>query len=178
MGHRANNLPGDEGEALLDVVGQYARSWRILLQYDENRLPAEPAHPTRKTARLTLLQASKFIVKLKASLVAQGSASALFGSPRGHRLEGVLAGLRTALAAIDRTDAERGRLVGEIVGYVGGREDHESDRQHVQHAVVALEGRDLAFARPVRLEGDLGDVALVGPAGGDALGARGGAAIG
>ena len=38
-------------------------------------------------------------------------------------------------------------------------------------SVVALEGRGLAVAIPVGLEGDLRDLAAVGPAGGDALGA-------
>ena len=37
--------------------------------------------------------------------------------------------------------------------------------------VVALEGRGLAIAIPVGLEDDLRDLAVVGPAGGDALGA-------
>jgi hypothetical protein len=97
---RAKNLVHDEGEALLDLVGQYARSWRILLQYDEDRLPAAPAHPTRKMARLTLPQANNLMVKLKAALVAEGSAGPLFGSPRGHGLEGVLAAIEQTFGGV------------------------------------------------------------------------------
>jgi prophage maintenance system killer protein len=87
---RAHQLVTDEGEALLDVVGQYARSWRLLLQYDEDRLPAEPTRPTRKMARLTPVQARKVIIKLKQSLEAKGEASKLFAAERGEGLDGVL----------------------------------------------------------------------------------------
>ena len=41
----------------------------------------------------------------------------------------------------------------------------------LQKLIVALEGRGLGVARPVGLEGDLRDLAAVGPAGCDALGA-------
>ncbi|MFA5952207.1 MAG: virulence protein RhuM/Fic/DOC family protein [Hyphomicrobium sp.] len=87
---RTHQLVTDEGEALLDVVSQYARSWRLLLQYDENRLPSEPTRPTRKMARLTVNQAHKIIVKLKKSLETGGDASSMFGAKRGEGLEGVL----------------------------------------------------------------------------------------
>lgn len=35
------------------MVTPYARSWRLLLEYDENRLPGSPAHPTRPVAGLS-----------------------------------------------------------------------------------------------------------------------------
>jgi prophage maintenance system killer protein len=85
-----HGLIGEEGQALLDLVQHYARSWRLLLQYDENRLPAEPAAATRKMARLTLAQANQQIVKFKKALAAKGEASSLFGMPRGEGLEGLL----------------------------------------------------------------------------------------
>ena len=40
-----------------------------------------------------------------------------------------------------------------------------------EHPIVALERRGLGVPGPVRLEGDLRHLAVVGPAGGDALGA-------
>jgi len=94
---RTHKLVSDEGAALLDVVGQYARSWRILLQYDENRLPAEPAHPTRKMARLTVAQANQLIMKLRKVLKTLGAASDLFGAKRGEGLEGVLGAIEQTL---------------------------------------------------------------------------------
>ena len=54
---------------------------------------------------------------------------------------------------------------------------HDADRQDVQHLVVALERRGLGVLGPVGLEGDLRNLAVVGPAGGDALGALRRAAV-
>src|SRR5690606_29371922 len=41
----AHALVTDEGQAVLDVVQRYTRSWRLLLEYDEQRLAETPAHP-------------------------------------------------------------------------------------------------------------------------------------
>ncbi len=85
-----HGLIGDEGRALLDLVEHYTRSWRLLLQYDENRLPPAPLSPAGKMARLTLAQANQQIAKFKKALAAKGEASALFGEPRGDGLAGLL----------------------------------------------------------------------------------------
>ena len=37
-----------DAPALLDLIGRYARSWRLLLEYDENRLPPPPTKPTKR----------------------------------------------------------------------------------------------------------------------------------
>jgi prophage maintenance system killer protein len=92
----AHGLISADGQAVLDLVQHYTRSWRLLLQYDENRLPAEPAAPTRKMARLTFTQANQQIAKFKKVLEAKGEASSLFGAPRGE-------GLEAALGAIEQT---------------------------------------------------------------------------
>jgi hypothetical protein len=42
-----NALITDEGRAVLEVVQQYTRAWRLLLEYDEERLPEKPGHPLR-----------------------------------------------------------------------------------------------------------------------------------
>ena len=49
--------------------------------------------------------------------------------------------------------------------------DQDADRQRLEHRVVALERRGLGVLGPVGLEGDLRHLAVIGPAGGDALGA-------
>ncbi len=87
---QTHNLVTDEGRALLDVIGKYARTWQLLLQYDENRLPGEPARPTKKFARLTATQARKLIVRMRKDLAAKGEATPLFGNERGEGLDGVL----------------------------------------------------------------------------------------
>ena len=47
-----HGLIGDEGRALLDLVEHYTRSWRLLLQYDENRLPPAPLSSGRQNGAL------------------------------------------------------------------------------------------------------------------------------
>lgn len=86
----SQNLIGDEGRAVLEVVTQYARSWRLLLDYDENRLAAEPAAPTEPTGTLTAGEARAAIAQLKDNLMRKGEASALFGQGRGEGLEAIL----------------------------------------------------------------------------------------
>jgi prophage maintenance system killer protein len=86
----ANRLMSDQGNALLDLVSDYARTWRLLLQYDENKLPAQPKRPTKRLARLTPARARYVIATLKARLASIGEASALFGQERGHGLDGIL----------------------------------------------------------------------------------------
>ena len=85
-----HGLIGNEGRAMLDLVQHYTRSWRVLLQYDENRLPAGPSTPTKKMARLTLAQANQQIAKFKKALAADGEATVFFGAPRGDGLESIL----------------------------------------------------------------------------------------
>jgi Virulence protein RhuM family/Fic/DOC family len=85
-----HGLIGDEGQAMLDLIKHYTRSWRLLLQHDEKRLPAEPSSPTRKMARLTFGQANLQIAAFKKTLLEKGEASPLFGAPRGEGLAGLL----------------------------------------------------------------------------------------
>jgi hypothetical protein len=68
-------------------------------------------------------------------------------------------------------DAELPRLVGQVLLIAGAGEDHDADRQHVEHLIVALERRCLGVFGPIGFEGDLRDLAVVGPAGCDAFGA-------
>jgi len=80
----------DEGRAVLDVVQQYARSWRLLLEYDEDRLPETPARPSPPTADLTLDAARRAIVQMRDALAARGEVTGLFGQERGEQLAGIL----------------------------------------------------------------------------------------
>ena len=86
----AHELVNDQGRAVLDVVARYARSWRLLLQYDENSLPESPAHPTRPVAGLSSDESRRAISGLKQALMAKGEATALFGQERGGALDGIL----------------------------------------------------------------------------------------
>src|SRR5664279_624308 len=79
--------------------------------------------------------------------------------------------LRATPAKLPDGDAELPRLVGQVLLDARAGEDHDADRQHVEHLIVALEGCCLGMLGPIRLEGDLRHLAVVGPASGDTLGA-------
>jgi prophage maintenance system killer protein len=84
----------DETKAILDVIERYSRSWSLLIQYDEDRLPGAPAKATGRLARLTYLQAQQAVARLKRALMAKGEASDFFGQERGDgALEAILGNL-------------------------------------------------------------------------------------
>lgn len=84
------HLISDEGQAVLDVVQKYARSWRLLREYDENKLKKNPGDESREITGLTLEQARVVIGALRDQLVAQGEDPGLFGQERGDGLDSVL----------------------------------------------------------------------------------------
>jgi prophage maintenance system killer protein len=79
----------DEGKAILEVVSRYAKSWSLILQYDEDRLdlPAD-RHPTEKT--LDYERAKEAITTLKSELFEHGEAGDLFGREQGSQMQGIL----------------------------------------------------------------------------------------
>ena len=86
---RSQSLVSGAGEAVLELVTSYADTWRLLLEYDEDRLKA-PAGTRPPSAALDHGQAIAAIADFKAALIARGEASTLFGNPRGDALEGIL----------------------------------------------------------------------------------------
>jgi len=83
-------LVTDEGRAVLGVVRHYTRAWRLLLEYDEERLVSAPERPVTPTAALTLSDARAAAASLREDLAARGEAGALFGQERGDGLAGLL----------------------------------------------------------------------------------------
>ncbi len=86
---RSQSLVSGAGEAVLELVTTYAETWRLLLEYDEDRLKA-PAGTRPPSAALDHGQAIAAIADFKAALIARGEASTLFGNPRGDALDGIL----------------------------------------------------------------------------------------
>lgn len=86
----AHQLDTDEAEAMLGVITKYARSWRLLLQYDEDRLPEAPPQSLDDMVELAIDEARAAIAQLKKELMGKGEASDLFGRERGHGLESIL----------------------------------------------------------------------------------------
>jgi len=82
----------EEGRAVLEVVGRYAKTWSLLLQYDEDRLVLPKARHTASKS-LDYPQVSAAITALKAELLGRGEAGDLFGQERGQHLQGILGNL-------------------------------------------------------------------------------------
>lgn len=87
-------LVNEQGRAVLQVIGDYARSWSLLQGYDEQSLQEQSARQTDMRA-LALDDVLAAIAQLKATLIAKGEATELFGQLRGE-------GLASAIATIEQ----------------------------------------------------------------------------
>jgi prophage maintenance system killer protein len=89
-------LVDDTGRAVLALISGYADTWRLLLEYDEERLGTPPgAQPARGV--LDFARASAAIAGFKRELMARSEATALFGNLRGDALEGILASIEQTM---------------------------------------------------------------------------------
>lgn len=89
-------LVNDTGRAVLDLIVGYADTWRLLLEYDEDRLASPPgARPSKGI--LDLARASTAIADFKRELMARREATALFGKPRGEALDGILGSIEQTM---------------------------------------------------------------------------------
>ena len=87
-------LVSAEGEAVLRVIADYARSWSLLQGYDEQSLTGQTGKQ-RDMRPLRLDAVLAAIAQLKAELIAKGEATELFGQVRGD-------GLASAIATIEQ----------------------------------------------------------------------------
>jgi len=85
-----NALVTDEGQAVVDVVHHYARTWHWLFEYDEDRLTGAPEGPVATPAPFTLDEARGAIESLREALGGRGEAGVLFGRERDGALAGIL----------------------------------------------------------------------------------------
>ncbi len=93
---RNQALVDSTGQEVLDLIGGYADTWRLLLEYDENQLTAPPgARPARGVLRHD--RAVGAIAEFKRELTARGEATDLFGNPRGDALEAVLGNIEQTM---------------------------------------------------------------------------------
>lgn len=84
-----HQLVSDEGRSVLQIITGYASTWRLLLQYDENTLPA-PAGESKESTPLALTSVRQAISLLKKELSEKGEATQLFGNERDGQLAGIL----------------------------------------------------------------------------------------
>ncbi len=94
-------LVDDEGLAVLDIVNRYARTWQLLLEYDEDRL-SKPAGTGRAAiTALTTDEARRAIAVLREELAARGEAGDLFGRERDNGLDRILGAVHQSFAGRD-----------------------------------------------------------------------------
>lgn len=87
-------LVNAEGEAVLGVIAEYARSWSLLQGYDEQSLTGQTGKQ-QDMRSLHLDEVLTAIAQLKAELIAKGEATELFGQLRGD-------GLASSIATIEQ----------------------------------------------------------------------------
>ncbi len=87
---RNQQLVTTEGQAVLEVVQHYARTWRMLRAYDEDQLSSAPGQTSAPTGTLDIASARDAIRTLRDTMVARGEDPGLFGQERGDTLESVL----------------------------------------------------------------------------------------
>ena len=93
---RNQALVDDTGQAVLEIIAGYAETWRLLLEYDEERLPTPPgARPS--TGVLDNDRATGAIAEFRRELMARNEASSLFGNPRGDALAAILGNIEQTM---------------------------------------------------------------------------------
>ncbi|MCY3701533.1 MAG: virulence protein RhuM/Fic/DOC family protein [Rhodospirillales bacterium] len=89
-------LVDDTGQAVLDLSADYADTWRLLLEYNEDRLPAPPGTGP-SSGVLDHERAMGAIAEFRRDLMAREQASALFGNPRGNALAAILGNIEQTM---------------------------------------------------------------------------------
>ena len=86
---RNQALVDETGQSVLDLITRYADTWRLLLEYDEDRLKT-PTGAKPGTSALSFDTAVTAIDTFRRDLAAKGEATSLFGNRRGETLEAIL----------------------------------------------------------------------------------------
>jgi prophage maintenance system killer protein len=89
-------LVTDAGREVVTLIASYAKTWRLLLQYDEDGL-ALPATCQPARSVLDYATARTAIDDLKAALFAREEATDLFGRERGEGLHGILGSIEQTM---------------------------------------------------------------------------------
>jgi prophage maintenance system killer protein len=99
-----HELVNDDGRFVLSLVKNYARTWRLLWQYDEDSLPV-PKDEKRDQERAGRVpepdEVRKAIDSLRMDLLQRGEATDIFGNERGQGLDGILGAIRQSFAGQD-----------------------------------------------------------------------------
>ena len=83
------NLADDETTAVESVINRFAKTWTLLLQYDEDSL-VRPKQLYAAQMAPDYEKAKRAIAILKTKLTKRGEAGDLFGFERDYQLQGIL----------------------------------------------------------------------------------------
>lgn len=83
-------LVNELGGEVIEIIRQYAKTWEILLRYDENRFDGINIKRKDKIIKLTYEEALKTITTFRLELVEKSEAGDLFGREREGALQGIL----------------------------------------------------------------------------------------
>jgi prophage maintenance system killer protein len=97
---QSHELVTEEGRAVLQVVERYSQTWRLLLEYDEDRLRSAPTSPVAPRSQFGLAEARTAVAAIRGSLQARGEAGDLFGHERGDALSGSLAAVAQTFGGV------------------------------------------------------------------------------
>jgi len=86
---QSETLRLDEAKGLIDILGNYTRSFVLLNQYDSHSLSAEAFDPNI-TYEIAYPEAKAAIAELKKQLIAQKEATELFGNEKDDSFSGIL----------------------------------------------------------------------------------------
>ncbi|GJM07604.1 MAG: cytochrome c [marine bacterium B5-7] len=103
-----NDLVNDIGVETIQLIMSYAKTWHLLLAYDEDELTL-PALGKPAVTALHYETAIRAIETLKSDLAARHEATALFGNEREHGLQGILGNIEQTFGgeALYKTIEER-----------------------------------------------------------------------
>ena len=94
------NLVSDEGLSVLNLVNQYAKTWQLLLQYDEDNLP--PPNKRQVTGEVLDLDGARAAINsLKRELLVKREATYLFGNERSDGLAGIIGAIQQTFGGQD-----------------------------------------------------------------------------
>lgn len=90
-------VPAEASDAMvLDLISRYAETWRVLLEFDEDRLKT-PAGAKPATSAIDLDTALDAVNTFRNDLAAKGQATGLFGNLRGDGLDAILGNIEQTM---------------------------------------------------------------------------------
>ncbi|WP_446011402.1 RhuM family protein [Candidatus Electrothrix sp.] len=95
-----HDLVNADGRSVLTLVSNYARTWQLLWQYDEDTLPV-PGKGEKNSRVPELAEVREAIDSLRQELLERGEATDIFGHERGHGLAGILGAVQQSFAGQD-----------------------------------------------------------------------------